>query len=60
MEKRTASDGAAGDLFGYSAAIDGDYAVVGSLYDDNSVGGGTLEALMFSKNPIDPESAAPV
>jgi hypothetical protein len=50
VEKRTASDGAAGDLFGYSAAIDGDYAVVGSLYDDNSVGGDAGSAYVFEKS----------
>jgi hypothetical protein len=50
VEKRTASDGAAGDYFGYSAAIDGDYAVVGSLYDDNSVGGDAGSAYIFEKS----------
>jgi hypothetical protein len=50
VEKRTASDGAAGDVFGYSAAIDGDYAVVGSLYDDNSVGWDAGSAYVFEKS----------
>ena len=34
--KLTASDGAAGDLFGYSVAISGDYAVVGARSDDDA------------------------
>jgi nucleoside-specific outer membrane channel protein Tsx len=33
--KLTASDGAAGDRFGYSVAIAGEYALVGALYDDD-------------------------
>ncbi len=33
----TASDAAAGDLFGYSVAIDGDYAVVGAYSADDAV-----------------------
>jgi hypothetical protein len=50
VEKRTASDGAAGDLFGYSAAIDGDYGVFGSLYDDNSAGSNAGSAYIFEKS----------
>ena len=34
--KITASDGAAGDLFGGSVAISGDYAVVGAVKDDDA------------------------
>jgi hypothetical protein len=34
--KITASDGAAGDLFGVPASISGDYAIVGAHYDDDS------------------------
>jgi len=34
QQKLTASDGAAGDLFGGSVAISGDTAVVGAFYDD--------------------------
>jgi hypothetical protein len=34
--KITASDGAAGDLFGYSVATSGDHAVVGAPYDDDA------------------------
>jgi len=35
QKKLTASDGAAGDRFGESVSISGDYAVVGSPYDDD-------------------------
>ena len=34
--KLLASDGAAGDFFGYSVAVSGDTAVVGAWYDDDS------------------------
>ncbi len=34
--KLLASDGAAGDLFGYSASISGDYAIVGAAFDDDN------------------------
>ena len=34
--KLTAADGAAGDNFGTWVALDGDYAIVGSPYDDDS------------------------
>jgi len=33
--KLTAGDGAAGDFFGYSVSIDGDYAIVGAYQDDD-------------------------
>jgi len=33
--KLTASDGAAGDDFGYSVAINGDYTVIGAVFDDD-------------------------
>jgi len=35
QQKLTAPDGAAGDLFGYSVSISGDYAIVGAFYDDD-------------------------
>jgi hypothetical protein len=35
QQKLTASDGAAGDYFGESVSISGDYAIVGALYDDD-------------------------
>ena len=34
--KLTASDGAAGDQFGYSVAVSGDTVVVGALFDDDN------------------------
>ena len=34
LHKLTASDGVASDIFGWSVAIDGNYAIVGSKYDD--------------------------
>jgi hypothetical protein len=34
--KLTASDGAAGDRFGYSVSISGDYAIVGAYLDDDN------------------------
>lgn len=36
QEKYTADDGAADDYFGYSVAISGDYAIVGSHRDDDN------------------------
>ncbi len=36
QQKLTASDGAAGDLFGYSVSISGDTAIVGAIFDDRS------------------------
>ncbi len=35
VKKLTASDAENNDYFGYSVAIDGDYVVVGALYEDN-------------------------
>ena len=35
--KLIAPDGAIGDAFGYSVALDGDYALIGSLRDDDNV-----------------------
>jgi len=37
--KLTASDAAAGDLFGYSVSIDGDTAIVGAINDDDDDAG---------------------
>ncbi len=44
------SDGAAGDYFGYSVSIDGDYAIVGAYY--KSVGGNSHQgkAYIFHRN----------
>ena len=36
--KLIASDGVAGDYFGWSVSISGDYAVVGAFYDDDGTG----------------------
>jgi len=49
VEKRTASDGDANDLFGYSTAMSGTYAVFGALYDNNSVGGDAGAAYIFEQ-----------
>jgi hypothetical protein len=38
QQKLLASDGAAGDDFGYSVSISGDYAIVGAYYDDSGKG----------------------
>ena len=37
-DKLTSSDGTAGDNFGYSASIDGDYALIGAFGDDSNKG----------------------
>ena len=47
--KITASDGAEGDLFGYSVAISGDCAVVGAYRDDNA-GWDSGSAHIFKRN----------
>jgi hypothetical protein len=49
VEKRSASDGAEGDLFGFQVAMSGDYAVFSALYDDNSVGGDAGSAYIFER-----------
>jgi len=36
LDKLLASDGAAGDCFGYSVSISGDYAIVGAVFDDDN------------------------
>ena len=46
--KLTASDNAAGDEFGKSASISGDYAVVGALGDDDN-GSGSGSAYVFKR-----------
>ncbi|MHC4338416.1 MAG: FG-GAP repeat protein, partial [Planctomycetota bacterium] len=53
--KLTASDGAAGDYFGYSVSISGDYAIVGAGYDDDS-GGNSGSAYIFTPNEVDPNN----
>ncbi|MEA1966066.1 MAG: FG-GAP repeat protein, partial [Euryarchaeota archaeon] len=47
--KLTASDGAAGDFFGYSVAISGDYAVVGAREDDDA-GSASGSAYIFKRD----------
>jgi len=44
IEKLTASDAENGDEFGYSVSIDGDYAIVGTRYED---GGGTSRGAAY-------------
>jgi hypothetical protein len=51
IQKLLASDGAANDLFGYSASISGDYAVVGAFYDDDN-GGRSGSAYVFERNAV--------
>jgi hypothetical protein len=50
MQKLLASDGAANDRFGYSVAIDGDYAVVGACTDDDK-GNNSSSAYLFGFAP---------
>jgi len=47
--KITASDGAAGDWFGYSVSISGDYAIVGACNDDDG-GSASGSAYIFKWN----------
>ncbi len=47
LEKLTASDAALADLFGYSVAVDGNYAVFGAPYDENSNGAFAGAAYIF-------------
>ena len=47
--KLTASDGAAGDNFGGSVAIDGDYAIVGAQFDDDN-GSSSGSAYIFQRS----------
>jgi len=54
--KVTASDGAAGDHFGYSASISGDYAIVGAHHDDDpgSNSGSAYVYDILTRPPPDP------
>jgi len=47
--KLTASDGTAGDWFGYSVAISGDYAIVGAFFDD-AKGSSSGSAYIFERS----------
>lgn len=48
----TASDGAANDYFGVSAALSGDTALVGAVYDDVGVNSDQGSAYIFVRNGI--------
>jgi hypothetical protein len=50
--KLTASDGATGDRFGRPVSISGDYAIVGTIWDDNYTG----SAYIFTPNDVDPNN----
>lgn len=53
LQKLTAPDGASGDFFGHSVALDGDSALIGTpLDDDNGIDSGS--AYLFKKT-TDPE-----
>ncbi len=47
--KLTASDGASSDGFGYSVAVSGDTALIGSFQDDVPAGGNAGSAYVFSR-----------
>jgi hypothetical protein len=50
VAKLTAGDGAAGDLFGRSAALSGDTAVIGARLDDNEGGQSAGAAYVFERD----------
>ena len=50
VAKLTASDGEAGDFFGFSVAVDGDTVVVGAIGDDDN-GDGSGSAYVFTEPP---------
>ena len=48
-----ASDGAAGDWFGWSVAVEGDTAVVGArMHNDSRAGAGSGSAYVFTRDPL--------
>ena len=47
QQKLLASDGAGGDLFGFSVSIDGDTVVVGAMDDDTPAGTGAGSAYVY-------------
>jgi hypothetical protein len=53
--KLLASDGAAGDYFGFAVAISGDYAIAGAYYDDDK-GSGSGSAYIFYRNQGGPNN----
>jgi formylglycine-generating enzyme required for sulfatase activity len=50
QEKLIASDRASGDTFGQYVSIDGDYALIGSLQDNNDNGSESGSAYVFARN----------
>ena len=48
--KLTASDAAAGDVFGYSVGVSGDTAVIGARYDDHAGGTDAGSAYVFVRS----------
>ena len=50
-QKLLASDGAAGDLFGYAVAVSGGMAVVGAYLNDNELGTDAGAAYLFAPDP---------
>ncbi|MHC4158570.1 MAG: NosD domain-containing protein [Planctomycetota bacterium] len=54
--KLTASDAAAYDEFGYCVSIDGNYAVVGAVYDDDTNEIDCGSAYIFTPNGVDPNN----
>lgn len=54
--KLTASDAAAGDRFGYSVAISGDTAVIGSYFDDDA---GSYSGSAYVFGPATPGNTPP-
>ncbi len=55
VQKIVASDRAAGDMFGFSVAISGDYAIVGAIWEDENEAGGNTQtsagsAYIFKNN----------
>ena len=56
-QKLTAGDADAGDIFGSAVSIDGDYAIVGSLWDDDKGSrSGSAYIFMRSKNRWEEEA----
>ncbi len=53
QQKLTASDGAAGDFFGNSVAVEGDYLVVGSIGDDLTGGFDQGSVYAFTRPKFD-------
>ncbi len=54
-DKLLAFDGTAGDEFGYSVSISGDYAIVGAFWDDDN-GTDSGSAYIFAPNDVDPNN----